>query len=102
MENFSKIAKPLSNLLQKNVKYSWTPKCDVAFKTLKEKLITAPVLTPPDESKPYQVFCDASLQGLSGVLMQEKKVVAYTSRQLKPNKRNYPTHDLELAVVVMP
>jgi hypothetical protein len=100
VENVSKIAKPLSNLLQKNVKYAWTPECDVACKTLKEKLITALVLTPPDESKPYQLFCDASLQGLGGVLMQEKKVVAYTSRQLKPNERNYPTHDLELAAVV--
>ena len=45
-------------------------------------------------------FCDASLQGLGEVLMQEKKVVAYTSRQLKPNEKNYPTHDLELAAVV--
>ncbi|KAM3386145.1 hypothetical protein ACQJBY_009661 [Aegilops geniculata] len=64
VENFSKIAKPLSNLLQKHVKYVWSPECDVAFNTLKEKLVTAPVLTPPDESKPYEVFCDASLQGL--------------------------------------
>ena len=88
VENLSKIAKPLSNLLQKNVKYSWTPDCDVAFKTLKEKLISAMVLTPPDESKPYEVFCDASLQGLGGVLMQDKKIVAYTSRQLKPNEKN--------------
>ena len=82
------------------MKYVWTPECDVAFNTLKEKLVTAPVLTPPDESKPFKVFCDASLQGLGAVLMQEKKVVAYTSRQLKPNEKNYPTHDLELAAVV--
>ena len=78
VENFSKIAKPLSNLLQKNVKYAWTPECDVALNTLKEKLISAPVLTPPDESKPFQVFCDASLQGLGAVLMQDKQVVAHT------------------------
>ena len=99
VENFSKIAKPLSNLLQKHVKYVWTLECDIAFNTLKEKLVTAPVLTPPDESKPFEVFCDASLQGLGVVLMQENKVVAYTSRQLKPNEKNYPTHDLELAVI---
>ena len=69
VENFSKIAKHLSNLLQKHVKYVWTPECDVAFNTLKEKLVTPPVLTPPDESKPFEVFCDASLQGLGAVLM---------------------------------
>ena len=100
VENFSKIAKPLSNLLQKNVKYYWSPDCEVAFKTLKEKLVSAPVLIPPDESKPYEVFFDASLQGLGGVLMQDKRIVAYTSRQLKPSEKNYPTHDLELAAVV--
>ena len=72
----------------------------MAFKTLKEKLVFAPVFTPPDESKPYEVFCDASLQGLGGVLMQDKKIVAYTSRQLKPSEKNYPTHDLELVAVV--
>ena len=82
------------------MKYVWTPECDVAFNTLKEKLVTALVLTPPDESMSFEVFCDASLQGLGAMLMQEKKVVSYTSRQLKPNKKNYPTHDLELAAVV--
>ena len=71
----------------------------MAFNTLKEKLVSALVLTPPDESKPFEVFCDATLQGLAAVLMQENKVVAYTSRQLKPNEKNYPTHDLELAAV---
>ena len=100
VENFSKIAKPLSNLLQKSVKFVWSPECRLAFDALKEKLTSTPVLNPPDDSKPYQVFCEASLQGLDAVLMQEKKVVAYTSRQLKPSEKNYPTHDLELAAVV--
>ena len=87
-------------MLLKIVKYNWSPDCDVAFKTLKEKLVSAPVLTPPDESKPYEVFYDASLQGFGGVLMQDKRIVAYTSRQLKPSEKNYSTHDLELAAVV--
>ena len=80
VENFSKIAKPLSSLLQKGVKYAWSLECQLAFDTLKEKLTSTKVLVPPDYSKPYQVFYDASLQGLGAVLMQEKKVVAYTSR----------------------
>ena len=88
IENFSQIAKPLSNLLQKSAKFVWSPECDVAFNTLKEKLTTTPVLVSPDQSKPFQVFCDASLQGLGVVLMQEKKIVAYTLRHLNPSEKN--------------
>jgi transposase InsO family protein len=78
----------------------WTPKCEESFQTLKAKLTSAPVLIAPDTSKPFQIFCDASLQGLGAVLMQERQVVAYTSRQLRSHELNYPTHDLELAAVV--
>ena len=67
---------------------------------MKTRLTNAPVLTIPDTNKSFEVFCDASYQGLGCVLMQNKKVVAYASRQLKVHKRNYPTHDLELAAVV--
>src|SRR3954469_22178179 len=100
VENYSQIAKPLSNLLQKCAKFVWSPECDVAFNSLKEKLTTTLVLVSLDQSKPFQVFCDASLQGLGAVLMQEKKIVDYTSRHLKLSEKNYPTHDLELAAVV--
>ena len=82
------------------MRYAWSPECQLAFDTLKEKLTSTPVLVPPDDSKPYQAFYDASLQGLGAVLMQEKKVVAYTSSKLKPAKKNYHVHDLELAAVV--
>jgi len=58
------------------------------------------MLVIPDTGKPFEVYCDASHKGLSCVLMQEKKAVAYSLRQLKVHERNYPTHDLELAVVV--
>jgi hypothetical protein len=54
----------------------------------------------PDIKKDFVVYCDASRQGLSCVLMQEGKVVAYASRQLKKHEKNYPTHDLEVAAVV--
>jgi hypothetical protein len=67
---------------------------------LKQKLTTAPVLVLLDVHKPFSVYCDASYTGLGCVLMQEGKVVAYSSRQLKVHEKNYPTHDLELAAVV--
>ncbi len=92
--------KPLTDLIKKGKKYLWTPACQASFETLKEKLTSTPVLVPPDTSKPFQIFCDASLHGLGAVLMQEKQVVAYASRQLKTHEINYPTHDLELAAVV--
>ena len=63
-------------------------------------MVTSLVLILPDIHKDYQVYCDASRQGLGGVLMQEGKVVAYASRQLRPHEMNYATHELELAAVV--
>ena len=63
-------------------------------------LIEAPVLTQQTPGKEYTLYSDASRIGLGCVLMQDGKVVAYASRQLKPHEHNYPTHDLELAAVV--
>jgi hypothetical protein len=62
--------------------------------------VTVPVLSLPMESVGYVVYTDASWMELGCVLMQQDKVVAYTSRQLKDHEKNYPTHDLELAAVV--
>ncbi|KAL0554084.1 hypothetical protein IC582_007995 [Cucumis melo] len=67
---------------------------------LKQKLVTAPVLTVPDGSGNFVIYSDASKKGLGCVLMQQGKVVAYASRQLKIHEQNYPTHNLELAAVV--
>jgi hypothetical protein len=78
----------------------WSPKCQESFEELKKRLTTAPVLVLPDIQKGFEVYCDASRQGLGCVLMQDGKVVAYASRQLRPHELNYPTHDLELAAVV--
>ena len=100
VENFSKIAKPLTDLLHKDKKFEWTPKCQESFQMLKDKLTSAPVLAPPDTHKDFVIYCDASRQGLGCVLMQERKVIAYGSRQLRPHEENYPTHDLELAAVI--
>jgi len=98
--DFSKIAKPMTKLLQKDVKFVWSEECEVAFTTLRHLLTTAPVLAQPDIEKPFDVFCDASGTGLGCVLMQEGRVIAYASRQLRKHEANYPTHDLELAAVV--
>src|SRR5438477_1735013 len=98
--DFSKIAKPMMKLLQKEAKFNWTSDCEAAFQQLKTLLTTAPVLTQPNVAKPFDVYCDASGTGLGCVLMQEGKVVAYASRQWRKHEEPYATHDLELAVVV--
>jgi hypothetical protein len=70
------------------------------FQTLKKLLTIAPVLAQPDITKSFNVSCDASGTGLGCVLMQEGRVIMYSSCQLHPNKEHYPMHDLELAIVV--
>ena len=100
IEGFSKIAGPLHGLTRKGVKFEWTDRCEGSFQMLKERLTSAPVLTLPGGNEGFEVYSDASYQGLGCVLMQHKRVVAYASRQLKKHELNYPTHDLELAAVI--
>ncbi|WVZ97643.1 LOW QUALITY PROTEIN: hypothetical protein U9M48_043160, partial [Paspalum notatum var. saurae] len=100
IKDFSKTAKPMTSLTKKNAKYVWSSNCEEAFQTLKKLLTSAPVLAQPDVTKPFDVYCDASGNGLGCVLMQEGRVIAYASRQLRKHEANYPTHDLELAAVV--
>ena len=99
IEGFSKLALPLTKLTRKGQPFVWTSQCEENFQELKNRLTTAPVLILPDPHESFEVYCDASHQGLGCVLMQDKRVVAYASRQLRPHEVNYPTHDLELAVV---
>nr|GEY03746.1 hypothetical protein [Tanacetum cinerariifolium] len=70
------------------------------FQTLKWRLCNASILSLPEGTKDFVVYCDASLKGYEAVLMQREKVIAYAYRQLKVHKKNYTTHDLELGVVV--
>ncbi|KAA0051925.1 pol protein [Cucumis melo var. makuwa] len=100
VEDFSRIASPLTQLTRKGTPFVWSPACESSFQELKQKLVTAPVLTVPDGSGSFVIYSDASKKGLGCVLMQQGKVVAYASRQLKSHEQNYPTHDLELAAVV--
>jgi hypothetical protein len=98
--DFSKIVKRITGLLKNDTKFDWSSKCNEAFEQLKVLLTTAPVLAQPDIEKPFDVYCDASGSGLGCVLMQEDRVIAYASIQLRWHEEHYPTHDLELAAVV--
>ncbi|GKB03578.1 reverse transcriptase domain-containing protein [Tanacetum coccineum] len=100
IKGFSKIAKPMTKLTQKNMKFDWSEKAEAAFQLLKQKLCSALILALPEGSENFVVYCDASRKGLGAVLMQKEKVIAYASLQLKIHEKNYTTHDLELGVVV--
>ncbi|KAG8483164.1 hypothetical protein CXB51_022137 [Gossypium anomalum] len=97
VKGFSVMAAPLTKLIRKGVPFVWTEKQQEAFERLKKVLTEAPVLIQPESEKDFTVYSDASHVGLGCVLMQEGKVVAYASQQLKPHEGNYPTQDLELA-----
>ncbi|KAA0037485.1 ty3-gypsy retrotransposon protein [Cucumis melo var. makuwa] len=100
VEDFSRIASPLTQLTRKGTPFVWNPACESSFQELKQKLVSAPVLIVPYGSGSFVIYSDASKKGLGCVLMQQGKVVAYASRQMKSHEQNYPTHDLELAAVV--
>ena len=95
------MATPMTRLTQKNVKFEWSEKCEKNFQELKNRLVSAPILALPVSGKEFIVYSDASIQGLGCMLMQNGRVIAYASRQLKPHEKNYPVHDLELAAVVL-
>nr|GFC43567.1 putative reverse transcriptase domain-containing protein [Tanacetum cinerariifolium] len=94
------MAKPMTKLTQKKVKFEWGDKQEAAFQLLKQKLCSAPILALPEGSEGFIVYCDASNKGLGAVLMKREKVISYASRQLRIHKRNYKTRDLELGAVV--
>nr|GEX11621.1 putative reverse transcriptase domain-containing protein [Tanacetum cinerariifolium] len=97
IEGFSKIAKPMTKLTQKSVKFDWSKKKEAAFKTSKQKLCSAPILALLEGSENFMVYYDASHKG---VLMQNERVIAYASCQLKIHEKNYLTHDLEFGAMV--
>jgi hypothetical protein len=100
IEGFSKISKPMTELLEKGKAFEWTPRHETSFQELKKRLTMSSVLTMPDMEKPFSIYCDPSSQGFGCVLMQDGHVMAYASRQLRKHEEKYPTHDLELAAVV--
>ncbi|GJY47832.1 putative reverse transcriptase domain-containing protein [Tanacetum coccineum] len=86
IEGFSLIAKPLTNLTQKNKKSKWGEDEEEGFQMLKQKLCSAPILALPEGSEDFVVYCDASIKGCGAVWMQREKVFAYASRQLKKHE----------------
>lgn len=86
IENFSKIALPLTRLTKKSVKFVWVPEQQLAFDELRKRLCDASILALPDGVEDMVVYCDASLQGRGVVLMQRDRVIAYASQQLKPHE----------------
>jgi hypothetical protein len=90
----------MTELLEKDKKFKCMPACEASFPELKKQLTTASMLVMLDMENSFSVFCDVSGQGLGCMLMQDGHVVAYASRQLRKHEVHYPTHDLELAVVV--
>ncbi|GKC92446.1 putative reverse transcriptase domain-containing protein [Tanacetum coccineum] len=100
IEGFSKIAKSMTKLTYKKVKFDWGDKQEAFFQLLKKKLCSAPILALPEGAENFIIYCDSSHKGLGAVLMQNEKVIAYASRQLKIHEKNYTTYDLELGAVV--
>ncbi|GJR88173.1 putative reverse transcriptase domain-containing protein [Tanacetum coccineum] len=100
IEGFSKITKSMTKITHKKTKYDWGDKQEAVFQPLKEKLCSTPILALLGGAENFIVYCVASHKGLGDVLMQNEKVIAYASRQLKIHENNYTTHDLELGAVV--
>ena len=100
VRDFAKIAKPLSDLLKKSVSKIWDEHCYRAFRKLKRRLTSTPVLKFPEFKKPFEVHTDASDFAIGGVLMQEGRLVAFESKKLSNVERRWPTHEKEMWAIV--
>jgi hypothetical protein len=104
IKDFTKITKPLTHLLQKDVAFDFDEKCLAAFRTLKSALVSAPIIQPPDWSQLFEIMCDASDYAVGAVLGQRKEgrvhAVYYTSKTLNEAQLNYATMEKELLAVV--
>jgi hypothetical protein len=79
IKGFSKISKPMTELLKNDKKFEWTSTCEASFQELKKRLTTDPILVMPDMEKSFSIYCDVSGQGLGYVLMQDGHMVVYAS-----------------------
>ena len=105
IENFAKIALPLSNLTKKDKQFVWDSRCQEAFESLKSKLTKAPILVKPDMGKPFTLVTDASDVSVGAVLTQSNgkinRVIGYFSRKLTPTETRYSATDKEALGVVL-
>lgn len=104
IQNFSKIASPINNLLKKDTLFEWTEECESSFKELKGFLVNPPLLIYPDFDLPFNLTTDASKLAIGAVLSQSKvgldKPIAYASRSLSKTEQNYSTTEKELLAIV--
>jgi hypothetical protein len=104
IKDFSKITKPLTHLLLKDVAFDFNEKCLAAFQTLKSALVSAPIIQPPDWSQPFEIMCDASDCAVGAVLGQRNQgrvhAIYYASKTLNEAQLNYATMEKELLAVV--
>ncbi|GMF37002.1 unnamed protein product [Phytophthora fragariaefolia] len=99
--NYAEMARPLTNLLEKDAMWSWTSEAHQAFEAIQNSLQSPPSLALPDEDRPFSVVCDASDFAIGCALLEvdaegRERVVSFQSRQLKAVEKNYPVHDKEL------
>jgi hypothetical protein len=100
VEGFSKIENPIMELQKKNKKFVWTEKYAKVFRRLKELLKIAPILKVPDTNAKLLVCTDASKEDLDGFLMQDGRVIAYISRNLRRHEETYAMHDLDFPTII--
>jgi len=105
INNYARIAKPLTSLLRKTQEYAWTTECQQAFDTLKEKLVQSPILLRPNYSKRFKLYTDASYHGIAAILAQENDdglegVITYASRTLTKAEQNYSASEIECLAIV--
>ena len=105
IRNFANLARPLNDLLKKDIKFNWTQECQNSFETLKKRFTEEPVLMMPDQSRPFQIEADASKYATGAVLTQtdsngDRHPVAFISKTLSPTERNYEIYDRELLSII--
>jgi hypothetical protein len=101
VKNFGLLSKPLTNLLKKGEIYVWTSEAEASFHTLKNALMTVPVLALPNFSKPFEIETYASNKGIGAVLQQEGHHIAYISRALGPKAQGLSTYEKECLAILL-